>query len=150
MRLKIIAICWLLTGCATYSYDSPSSLVGVESLPKSCWRYDRSVPINLVVRNTSHTTVRFLIRKESSNSPYELSWLSYDVLKDDNRLAVDQGPGDHGPLPQNTLEISTGDSARVVADFYDFRRIEPSMRFRIQLKDLENNVYLSPVFTPCR
>ena len=150
MRLKIVAICWLLTSCSTYSYDGESSLIGVESLPKSCWRYDRSVPINLVIRNKRDTTVRILIGKDSSESPYELSWLSYNVLKDDGRPAVDQGPGGHGPLPQNTLEISAGDSARVVADLYDFRRVEPSMKFRIQLKDLENNVYLSPIFTPCR
>jgi hypothetical protein len=149
MRPTILALSLFAVGCSTYHYEESSSVIGIEDLPKSCWRYDRKVPINLVVRNLGQTTAKFLISKETSRSPYIASWLSYDVLLSSGEPAIEHGPGGHGSLPQNTLEITPGDSANLIAYFYAPEVLDRTKRFKISLESEDGKLYYSPEFTPC-
>ena len=147
MRIAL-ALVFLFTGCATYTYESPLAAIGMEPLPKACPSSGGNVPVDLVVRNNGQEALRLYVRPEPSRPPYRLSWLSYDIQNDQG--IFEHGPGGHGPLPQKELVVAPGDAVRVTAYVYDLELKDYSSRFVVQITDLAGREYSSPVFVLCR
>jgi hypothetical protein len=147
MRTLFLVIAFMVAGCTTFPDKDSSAELAVEQLPKACWPYDRKIPIQMIIRNTSSKPIQLWIDAQSRTSPYELSWLSYQIQGADG--AMEHGPGGHGPLPQNELNIDPGDSAKVIAFVYDLSSLDYSKDLRVHVVDSTDKEYNSPYFRPC-
>ena len=108
-------------------------------------------PVLLVVRNARAGRLKFHIRSDRRN-PYELSWLSYDVLETSasgHDMDSIHGPGGHGPLGEDELSLGPGDSVRVVGRLYGIGPSDHGKRFRIRIEDSLDRRFLTEPFAPC-
>ena len=147
MKIIFLAISCMIAGCTTFQGSDPSTALTVERLPKACWPYGYKIPVQLIFRNRTPETIQLWVSTQSLTSPYELSWLSYQIQGEQG--SIEHGPGGHGALPQNELKISPGDSARLAAFVYDLARPDYAKRFRVHITDAANNEYNTAYFTLC-
>jgi hypothetical protein len=151
----ILASTGMLLGCASRpsSPSVPGEIeVSVVEPRRLCASLPPTVSVELSIANQGRGTFRTYI-DTLPGPPYKLSWLSYSVLRESpsgSHVEWDHGAGDHGPLPQDTLAIGPNDSTRVFARIYNTAQIDKNAKYRIQVEDQNDQIYLSNVFTICR
>jgi hypothetical protein len=148
MKVLFAAFAILITGCATV--DPARIKLVVEPVTQICGASDREAPIRLTVRNDSQGKLRIWINPKLRQPPYDLSWLSYQVLDGGGSTDWEHGPGGHGPMPPDTLSIGPGDSAEVVGSIYSLVPADYAKSFKIQFKDLADHTFVSSSFKACK
>ena len=145
----------VLLGCSSLpaSPSAPDEMaISVAEPEHSCASLPDIVNVKLLIANQGQRTFRAYI-DILPGPPYELSWLSYAVLRDSlsgSNVEWKHGAGGHGPLPQNTLAIGPNDSASVFAKIYGTAQMDKTASYRIQVEDQDDQIYLSNVFKICQ
>lgn len=139
-----------VSGCIGSSYRVVPGQVGVqvEAPDVRCGGGHREIPVRVRVHNAGRGILRITING-ASGPPYPLSWLSYDVLDSAGNVEWRHGPGGHGPLPQPTLTMESGDHTVLSAKLYDIGEADFSRSFRIRLEDEEKHTWTTDAFRPC-
>lgn len=147
MRVLLAAFAIFITGCATV--DPARVRLVVEPVTQVCGASDREAPIRISVHNDSRAKLRIWIDPELRQPPYNLSWLSYQVLDDSGATDWEHGPGGHGPMPPDTLSIGPGDSVEVEGSLYSLAPADYAKTFKIQFNDLDDHTFVSSPFKAC-
>jgi hypothetical protein len=141
-------------GCAilptTPSRPDEVSLL-VRSAPRICMPTSDAVQVRVRILNRGAGNFRVYIN-DPAKDPYELSWLSYDVLNESlpgDHVDWQHGPGGHGPVPQPELHVGPADGAVVIAKIYGLKASDYSSTFRIRVKDFADQMYISEPFHVC-
>lgn len=149
----VLASTAVVTGCSSLpeAASLPDDVViSVVSLP-ACDPLPDPVRVELSIANRGEGTFRVYI-DSTRGRPYDLHWLAYSVASDGPSGAIaawELGPGDHGPMPPLTLSIGPGDATTVVAHLYNPAQADKSSRYRIRIRDLEEQRHLSEPFPIC-
>lgn len=111
----------------------------------------KTVKVRLKLANDGSGTLRVYIATVPG-PPYDLSWLAYAVVSasEGHDAAWQHGPGGHGPVPQNQLNVGPKDSTIVTADVYGLEPKDYGVPYRIRMKDLTGQQHFSNVFRVCR
>lgn len=139
-----------VSGCAASGYRVVPGQVGVqvEAPDVRCGEGHRDIPVKVRVHNDGRGILRITIN-DASGPPYQLSWLSYDVLDNAGNVEWRHGPGGHGPVPQPTLTMESGDRTVLSATLYDIGEADYSRSFRIRFEDEEKHTWTTDAFRPC-
>ena len=159
MHLLPVIACLLafaaVLGCSSLPATSstPDDIVfSVADIDYACASLPDTIDVGISISNQGPGTFRTYLG-ESSGPPYELSWLSYSVMRDSpsgSEVEWNHGAGGHGPLPQNTLAIGPNDSTRVFARLYATSQMDKIAAYRIQIDDQDDQIYLTNAFTICQ
>ena len=136
-----------LAGCATV--DPARVKLDVAPVTLICGTSDREIPVRVSVRNDSQGKLEVWIDPALHQSPYALSWLSYQILGDGGNTDWKHGPGGHGPMPPSTLSIGPGDSAEVVGSLYGLTPADYAKHFKVKFSDLAGHTFVSSSFKAC-
>ena len=145
----------VLLGCSSLppSASKPSDVaIAVTDSERPCTSLLDTVSVGLLIANRGSGTFRTYI-DTLPGPPYKLSWLSYSVVRESpSGLEVEwkHGAGGHGPMPQNELAIGPRDATRLFANIYGAAEMDKAATYRIQIEDLEDQIYLSEPFTVCQ
>jgi hypothetical protein len=139
-----------IAGCTASRYRVVPGQVGVqvEAPDVRCGERHRDIPVKVRVHNDSPGILRITI-DDASGPPYKLSWLSYDVLDGAGNVEWQHGPGGHGPLPQPTLTMASGDRTVLSAMLYGIGASDYARSFRIRFEDEEKHTWTTDAFRPC-
>ncbi|MGO4549577.1 hypothetical protein AB4059_00515 [Lysobacter sp. 2RAF19] len=139
-----------LAGCAAERFRVSPGKVGVEveSPDVSCGERHREIPVKVHVHNDSAGILQIWI-DDPVGPPYELSWLSYQVLNEAGKADWRHGPGGHGPMPPPTLKIGPGDRTELWAVLFDVGEADYGRSFRIRFEDAEKHTWTTDAFRPC-
>jgi hypothetical protein len=152
MKTVVVLAVVCFAGCASsYRVDPSRIIVSAEPASAVCGQNDREIKAVLNVENRSRGVLKIGVWAPpgpSARPPFEVSWIYYDVLKNGSR-AWEHGPGGHGPMPPNTLQVGPGDSAQLAAPIYELTPSDYSSKFSIRFSDEDENKYTSPPFLPC-
>lgn len=155
LRNSVVALASLgaIASCSSLpsAPSKPSEVTIVVEPPASrCDSSVKTVKVRLKLVNNGPGTFRVYIDTTPAR-PYELSWLSYAVMyATGDKTAWQIGPGGHGPLPQNQLNVGPNDSTFVVAIVYDLEAKDLGAPYRILVRDLSDQEYFSEPFRVCR
>jgi hypothetical protein len=146
--LYALAIVALVPGCASYPADPSKIGVVVEPPTIACSEEKADIPVEIRLRNDSGGVLEIGVDGKEG-PPFEINWIFFDVLDERGETDWRHGPGDHGPVPYNTLRIGPHDGTTVKAFLYEIGASDHARKFRIRLEDEEDHTYTTDAFLPC-
>jgi hypothetical protein len=150
--MKRIALlsAFLVASCASSFRVDPTKISVIAEPPNErCGASDKEVHAILHVKNEGRAILKIWVLGPKG-PPYELSWLSYEILNDAGGISWEHGPGGHGPMPPSTLRIGPGDSTTVLAPIYALNPNSYHSTYSVRIKDEDGNSYVTDKFSPCK
>jgi hypothetical protein len=138
----------MLSACTSIPVNPGRVSISLSAPAQRCGASDSQIPVEITLRNDSAGKLKLWIGGGGSGPPYDLNWLAYSVLANGEKDWRLSGGG-HGPLTGYTLEIGTGDQARVKTSVWSLEPSDYGKTIRIRIEDTEGNEYVSDPFQPC-